>query len=275
MDSIIRSNGGGGPGGGGGDSGHMVAYPPIRPTQGGRGGFDDPAEKARHTIKMRGLPYSAKEEDITKFFQPHVPAKVVVEFDQFQRPSGSAEVLFNTHEEAEKAMDKHNGHMGHRYIELFLLSRPGSDGGMGGRDGGGGGEYGGRGGATGAARYPPQTTWGDTRSAQPQGMYGGSAVASQQQPQQYVQPSYGGYQQQQQQPAQPQAPQQWPQQGGYQSSGGYQQGALQGAQQGGQQPSYQPQSGYQTQTQPVSGYQQPPPTGQDGYSQLQPQTQWY
>ena len=104
--------GGGGPGGGGGDSGHMVAYPPIRPTQGGRGGFDDPAEKARHTIKMRGLPYSAKEEDITKFFQPHVPAKVVVEFDQFQRPSGSAEVLFNTHEEAEKAMDKHNGHMG-------------------------------------------------------------------------------------------------------------------------------------------------------------------
>ena len=55
---------------------------------------------------------------------------------------------------------------GHRYIELFLLSRPGSDGGMGGRDGGGGGEYGGRGGATGAARYPPQTTWGDTRSAQ-------------------------------------------------------------------------------------------------------------
>lgn len=41
-------------------------------------------------------------------------------------------------------------------------------------------------------------------------MYGGGAPASQQQPQQYMQPSYGGYQQQQ--PAQPQATQQWPQQ---------------------------------------------------------------
>ena len=100
---------GGGPGGGGGD---MVAYP-IRPMQGGaREGFEDPADKARNTIKMRGLPYSAKEEEIMNFFKPHAPVKVVIEFDQYDRPSGNAEVLFNTHEEAEKAMDKHNGHMG-------------------------------------------------------------------------------------------------------------------------------------------------------------------
>ena len=100
---------GGGPGGGTADPGNMVAYPPIRPVQGGR---DEMAERPRYGIKMRGLPYSAKDEDIMNFFLPHVPARVVVEFDQYERPSGNAEVMFNTQEEAEKAMEKHNGHMG-------------------------------------------------------------------------------------------------------------------------------------------------------------------
>ena len=111
--------GGGGPGGGAPDP-QMVAYP-IRPGQGGRGGFDDTMDKPRHGIKMRGLPYSAKEEDIMKFFQPHAPCKVVVEFDQYERPSGNAEVFFNTHEEAEKAMEKHNGHMGEISLVIPMI----------------------------------------------------------------------------------------------------------------------------------------------------------
>ena len=94
----------------GSDGGQMVSYPPIRPTQGGRGGED--MEKGKHGIKMRGLPYSAKEKEILDFFLPHVPTKVEVEYDQYGRPSGGAEVMFNTHEEAKKAMEKHNGHMG-------------------------------------------------------------------------------------------------------------------------------------------------------------------
>ena len=96
--------------GGGGDQGHMVAYPPIRSSQGGRG--EGMGGRASHAIKMRGLPFSAKEEDVINFFAPHVPARVIVEYDQYDRPSGNAEVMFNTHEEAEKAMEKHNGHMG-------------------------------------------------------------------------------------------------------------------------------------------------------------------
>ena len=97
----------------GNDGNQMVAYPPIRSTQpgGGRGGGED-SDKALHGIRLRGLPYAAKEKEILEFFLPHVPAKVEVEYDQYGRPSGSAEVMFNSHEEAEKAMEKHNGHMG-------------------------------------------------------------------------------------------------------------------------------------------------------------------
>lgn len=54
---------------------------------------------------------------------------------------------------------------GHRYIELFLLSRPG--GGGGGREGGEfGGRGGMRGGASGGTRYPTQASWTDPRDTQ-------------------------------------------------------------------------------------------------------------
>ena len=102
----------GGPGGN--DPSQMVAYPPIRSqTQGGgRTGGEDLANSPKHAIKMRGLPYSAKEKEVLDFFLPHVPARVDMDCDQYGRPSGTAEARFNTHEEAEKAMEKHNGHMG-------------------------------------------------------------------------------------------------------------------------------------------------------------------
>ena len=105
--SGVSTNYGAGPGS---DTTQMVAYPHLRPTQGARGG--EGGEKGKHSIKMRGLPYSAKEKEILDFFLPHVPVKVEVDYDQYGRPSGEAEVMFNTHEEAEKAMEKHNGHMG-------------------------------------------------------------------------------------------------------------------------------------------------------------------
>ena len=117
FDQYGPSYGGGGGGvsqnygsAGNSDPSHMVAYPPIRPTQGGRGG--EGGEKGRHAIKMRGLPYSSKEKEIEDFFLPHVAVKVDVDYDQYGRPSGEAEVTFNSHEEAEKAMEKHNGNMG-------------------------------------------------------------------------------------------------------------------------------------------------------------------
>ena len=96
--------------GGGGDQ-SLVAYPPMRSSQGGKGGLGEGGDK-KHSIRMRGLPYSSKEKDIQDFFSPHIPVKIEVDFDSYGRPSGEAEVSFSTHDEALRAMEKHNAHMG-------------------------------------------------------------------------------------------------------------------------------------------------------------------
>lgn len=89
----------------------LVAYPPIRPSQPARGGgFGAPKEK--HSIRMRGLPFSAKDKDIMDFFAPLVPVRVNIDFDHYGRPSGEAEVQFGSHEDAMSAMQKNNAHMG-------------------------------------------------------------------------------------------------------------------------------------------------------------------
>ena len=89
---------------------NLVAYPPIRPSQPGQGGLA--ASKSKHVVRMRGLPFSAKEKDITDFFAPVVPARVSIDFDHYGRPSGEAEVQFGSHEDADAAMQKNNAHMG-------------------------------------------------------------------------------------------------------------------------------------------------------------------
>lgn len=62
---------------------------------------------------MRGLPYSATEADITDFFSALVtPTQVFLEYDNFGRPSGGAEVLFASHDDAMTGMKKDRAHMG-------------------------------------------------------------------------------------------------------------------------------------------------------------------
>ena len=101
---------------GGGANQNMVTYPQYRPMPGGK----EAADGSKHAIRMRGLPYSSKEKDITEFFSPHVPIKVDMDLDSYGRPSGEAEVTFNTHDEAVRAMEKHNSHMGMVKLTLIL-----------------------------------------------------------------------------------------------------------------------------------------------------------
>lgn len=67
---------------------------------------------SRYSVRMRGLPYSAKEKDISDFFAPQVPVRINMSFDQYGRPSGEAEIFFATNEDANAAMQKNNQHIG-------------------------------------------------------------------------------------------------------------------------------------------------------------------
>ncbi len=112
----------GGPPGPPGGNGNLVGYPPIRPSnRGGYGGSPGMGggagpPRSKHMVRLRGLPYSAQEKDITDFFQPLVPIRVNMDFDQFGRPSGEAEVFFQSHEDAQAAMKKNNQHIGELYV---------------------------------------------------------------------------------------------------------------------------------------------------------------
>ena len=108
-----------GPPPGAGDN--LIAYPPMRQSPNSRGGFGGgvgvgaPAPTS-HSVRLRGLPYSAKEKDITDFFSPLVCVRVNMNFDQYGRPSGEAEVYFSTHEDAQAAMQKNNQHIGNSLL---------------------------------------------------------------------------------------------------------------------------------------------------------------
>ena len=66
----------------------------------------------RHTVRLRGLPYSAEDRDIINFFSPLVIVRIDIERDSIGRPSGGAEVEFQTHEDALEAMKRDRQHIG-------------------------------------------------------------------------------------------------------------------------------------------------------------------
>uniref|UniRef100_A0A1B6D4H1 RRM domain-containing protein n=1 Tax=Clastoptera arizonana TaxID=38151 RepID=A0A1B6D4H1_9HEMI len=98
-----------------------------------------------HSIHMRGLPFRATQNDIAEFFRPVNPINIRLLYDDNSRPSGEADVEFETHDDALRAMSKDKSHMQHRYIELFLNSSPNSSGGSYGGNSGfnNGGNFGG------------------------------------------------------------------------------------------------------------------------------------
>ena len=90
--------------------------PPRGGFAGGRGGGASVSvagsPDARYSVRMRGLPYTAKEKDVVDFFAPLVVLKVNVSYDQSGRPSGEAEIYFHSHDDAAAAMQKNKQHIG-------------------------------------------------------------------------------------------------------------------------------------------------------------------
>ncbi|KAL6074989.1 Asparagine-rich protein (ARP protein) [Balamuthia mandrillaris] len=74
-------------------------------------------------VVLRGLPWSASEEDVRQFFDGlnvvEQPDGVHLIHNRNGRPSGVAYVQFATAEEAKAALDRHNNYLGDRYIEVY------------------------------------------------------------------------------------------------------------------------------------------------------------
>ncbi|CAF1197168.1 unnamed protein product, partial [Didymodactylos carnosus] len=78
----------------------------------------------KYTVKMRGLPYRATEENIRKFFSPSCePSSVEILYHrQSNLPNGDAFAHFDTYEDAKRALKFDKKYMGSRYIELYFES---------------------------------------------------------------------------------------------------------------------------------------------------------
>ncbi|KAL6722413.1 hypothetical protein Aduo_002378 [Ancylostoma duodenale] len=76
-------------------------------------------------VRLRGLPYGARERDIYDFFAPLsiVPDGIILPDDRTAaKTNGEAYVVFVDQETADRALMRHMKNMQHRYIEVFAAS---------------------------------------------------------------------------------------------------------------------------------------------------------
>ena len=80
----------------------------------------------RFVVRLRGLPFSAREPDVRAFIAPLVlPESGAIHFtlDRRGRASGECMMQFETKEDALACLDKHKESMGTRYIEVLKSSK--------------------------------------------------------------------------------------------------------------------------------------------------------
>ncbi|KAB0801900.1 hypothetical protein PPYR_04086 [Photinus pyralis] len=78
-------------------------------------------------VKLRGLPWSATQDDIVKFFKECAimggKSGVHMTTSREGRPSGEAFVELESTEDVRRAIQRDHDHMGNRYIEVFKVNR--------------------------------------------------------------------------------------------------------------------------------------------------------
>ena len=74
-------------------------------------------------VKLRGLPYSAVENQIAQFFQPLQVVAVQLAYNANGQPSGFGFVQFRSAEDVATALSRSGNVMGSRYVEVFRSTR--------------------------------------------------------------------------------------------------------------------------------------------------------
>uniref|UniRef100_A0A915MB08 RRM domain-containing protein n=1 Tax=Meloidogyne javanica TaxID=6303 RepID=A0A915MB08_MELJA len=73
-------------------------------------------------LRCRGLPYSASESDVRKFFEDWNVVEVSFTSSIDGKPTGECYVQFGTRQDASDAQSKDRQTIGSRYIEVFQVS---------------------------------------------------------------------------------------------------------------------------------------------------------
>lgn len=76
-------------------------------------------EKSRYVVRLRGLPWSAREKNIKEFFKDEKILHIQVVFLPNGKASGEAFVEFETLEDFQSGCSKHEKNLGTRYVEIF------------------------------------------------------------------------------------------------------------------------------------------------------------
>ncbi|KAM4616129.1 putative RNA-binding protein 19 [Polymixia lowei] len=74
------------------------------------------------TVKLRGAPFTVKEQQIREFMTPLKPAAIRIGKNESGNRTGYVYVDLHSDEQVEKALKKNNDYMGGRYIEVFRVN---------------------------------------------------------------------------------------------------------------------------------------------------------
>ncbi|XP_017269132.1 probable RNA-binding protein 19 isoform X2 [Kryptolebias marmoratus] len=77
------------------------------------------------TVKLRGVPFSVKEQQIREFMTPLKPAAIRIGKNESGNRTGYVYVDLRSKEEVEKALKKNKDYIGGRYIEVFCIDSSG------------------------------------------------------------------------------------------------------------------------------------------------------
>ncbi|KAM6931091.1 putative RNA-binding protein 19 [Xenentodon cancila] len=80
------------------------------------------------TVKLRGVPFNVKEQQIREFMTPLKPAAVRIGKNESGNRTGYVYVDLHSEEEVEKALKKNKDYIGGRYIEVFRVDPFGGKG---------------------------------------------------------------------------------------------------------------------------------------------------
>ncbi|KAM4746173.1 putative RNA-binding protein 19 [Anableps anableps] len=78
------------------------------------------------TVKLRGVPFNIKEQQIREFMTPLKPAAIRIWSNESGNRTGYVYVDLHSEEEVEKALKKNKDYIGGRYIEVFRVDSSGA-----------------------------------------------------------------------------------------------------------------------------------------------------